>query len=114
MHQTETMTNTHTLTRSPVGLGKVKAFYTGGVSLHPLEQRCVVVQIPGIKGQTCSHTYRHITNQGYKVVTVKRLAVRQQQYHVLLLVLGSGWDEDNSISWSIACFSLKSLTAAYS
>lgn len=42
-------------THLPVGLGEVETLHTGGVPLHSLEQRCVVVQIPRVKGQTYTH-----------------------------------------------------------
>lgn len=42
-------------TTPPIGLGQVKTFHTGGVPFNPLEHRCVVVQIPGVKGQACTN-----------------------------------------------------------
>ncbi len=40
---------------TPVGLSQIKAFYTGRIPFHPLEECSVVVQIPGVKGQPCSY-----------------------------------------------------------
>lgn len=41
------------VTNPPVGLSQVKTLHTSGVPFDPLEHRCVIVQVPGVKGQTC-------------------------------------------------------------
>lgn len=43
---------------TPVGLSQIKAFYTGGIPFHSLEECSVVVQIPRVKRQPCSYTQR--------------------------------------------------------
>jgi len=40
-------------TTPPVGLGQVKTLHAGGVPFNPLEHRRIVIQIPGVEGQTC-------------------------------------------------------------
>lgn len=63
--QNEHTQSTHSLFRAhvpPVGLRQVKTLHAGGVPLNPLEHWGVVVQIPGVKGQTW-HTHKHTTAQ---------------------------------------------------